>query len=117
MEGEDGVLRLDEVYNLRLNADLVVLSACETGLGPVIQGEGILSLTRGFLYAGASNVLVSLWKAADAQTGELMPSFYGYMLDGTGKSAALRWAKLAMIRSNPRYARPFYWAPFVLVGA
>ncbi|MEX1055870.1 MAG: CHAT domain-containing protein, partial [Rhodothermales bacterium] len=77
--GEDGVLRLGEVYNLELNADLVVLSACETGLGPVARGEGILSLTRGFLYAGASNVLVSLWSAEDVQTSTLMQSFYRHM--------------------------------------
>lgn len=113
---EDGVLRLGEVYNLEFNADLVVLSACETGLGPVARGEGILSLTRGFLYAGASNVLVSLWKADDIQTGELMPSFYRNVLEGGSKPSALRSAKLGVIRAHPRYARPFYWAPFVLIG-
>jgi CHAT domain-containing protein len=114
---EDGVLRLDEVYNLKLNADLVVLSACETGLGPIARGEGVLGLTRGFLYAGSSNVLVSLWKADDIQTSQLMPDFYRSLLRGMGMPSALRAAKLTLIQANSRYARPFYWAPFVLVGA
>ena len=114
---EDGVLRVDEVYNLKLNADLVVLSACETGLGPIARGEGVLGLTRGFLYAGSSNVLVSLWKADDIQTSQLMPDFYRSLLRGMGMPSALRAAKLTLIQANSRYARPFYWAPFVLVGA
>ncbi len=114
---DDGVLRLDEVYALRLNADVVVLSACETGLGPVARGEGILSLARGFLYAGASNVVASLWKADDLQTQKLMLGFYRNMLDGTATSSSLRAAKLDLIRGNTRYARPYYWATFVLIGA
>ncbi len=113
---EDGILHLGEIYNLHLNADLVVLSACETGLGQIAQGEGIIGLTRGFLYAGAKNVLVSLWQVSDMTTSYLMVDFYGNMLGGMSKAEALREAKLQMIRRDPGYARPYYWAPFILVG-
>lgn len=112
----DGVLRADEVYALKLNADVVVLSACETGFGPIARGEGVLSLARGFLYAGASNVVASLWKADDAQTQKLMLGFYKNMIGGQSTSASLRAAKLDLIRGNPHYARPYYWATFVLIG-
>jgi CHAT domain-containing protein/lipopolysaccharide biosynthesis regulator YciM len=113
---EDGILHLGEIYNLNLNADLVVLSACETGLGQVAKGEGIIGLTRGFLYAGASNLLVSLWQVSDATTADLMVDFYDKMLGGMSKPEALREAKLQMIRRHPEYAKPYYWAPFILVG-
>jgi CHAT domain-containing protein len=113
---EDGILHLGEIYNLNLNADLVVLSACETGLGQVAKGEGIIGLTRGFLYAGAANLLVSLWQVSDATTAELMVDFYDKMLGGMSKPEALREAKLQMIRRHPEYAKPYYWAPFILVG-
>ncbi len=113
---EDGILHLGEVYTLQLNAELVVLSACESGLGQIARGEGMIGLTRGFLYAGAANVLVSLWQADDTQTADLMMRFYEEMLQQTGKPEALRTAKRALIQQNPRYARPYYWAPFVLIG-
>lgn len=106
----------EEIYTLRLNADLVVLSACETGLGPLLQGKGIVGLTRGFLYAGARNVAVSLWQVNDARTAELMEAFYRGMLEGTPKAEALRRAKQQIINGPPRYARPYYWASFILVG-
>jgi CHAT domain-containing protein/Tfp pilus assembly protein PilF len=113
---EDGILHLGEIYNLSLNADLVVLSACETGLGQIAKGEGIIGLTRGFLYAGASNLLVSLWQVSDATTADLMVDFYDKMLGGMSKPEALREAKLQMIRRHAEYAKPYYWAPFILVG-
>jgi CHAT domain-containing protein len=113
---EDGILYLGEIYNLDLNADLVTLSACETGLGQIAKGEGIIGLTRGFLYAGAANLLVSLWQVNDQTTADLMVDFYGNMLNGQTKAVALRQAKLNLIRSHPEYAKPYYWAPFVLVG-
>jgi CHAT domain-containing protein len=113
---EDGILHLGEIYNLNLNADLVVLSACETGLGQVAKGEGIIGLTRGFLYAGASNLLVSLWQVSDVTTADLMVDFYDKMLGGMSKPEALREAKLQMIHRHPEYAKPYYWAPFILVG-
>jgi CHAT domain-containing protein len=115
-DAEDGVLHLNEVYNLKINADLVVLSACETGLGKLATGEGIIGLTRGFLYSGARNVMVSLWKADDATTRDLMVSFYDSLLKGASKAEALQSAKLALISTNPVHARPFFWAQFVIIG-
>ena len=113
---EDGILHLDEIYNLNLNADLVVLSACESGIGKVIEGEGIIGLTRGFLYAGASNLLVSLWQTSDAAAADLMVEFYSNMLRGSNKTEALRHAKFNLMDSNPEYAKPYYWSSFVLIG-
>jgi CHAT domain-containing protein len=113
---EDGVLRLAEIYNLPLNADLVVLSACETGLGQLARGEGVIGLTRGFLYAGASSVLVSLWQVADVTTAALMADFYREVLTGKPRTQALREAKLKAIRRDPESAKPYSWASFVLIG-
>jgi CHAT domain-containing protein len=113
---EDGILFLVEVYNLNLNADLVVLSGCETGLGQIASGEGIIGLARAFLYAGASNLLVSLWQVDDPTTAVLMVDFYQKVLLGMTMAEALRGAKLRMIRGNPKFARPYYWAPFILAG-
>ncbi len=112
---EDGVLYSGEIYNLRLNADLVVLSACETGLGTIVKGEGILGFTRGFMYAGAQNLLVSLWQVADKSTAELMIQFYRNIFKKQSYPSALRNAKLAMIK-NGKYAHPVEWSPFVLTG-
>jgi CHAT domain-containing protein len=111
---EDGILYAGEIYGLKLNADLVTLSACETGLGRIVDGEGVMGLTRGWLYAGAKNIVVSLWKVADQSTSELMIYFYNELLEGASKPEALRKAKLKML-SQETYADPFYWAPFVLV--
>ncbi len=108
---EDDVLFLPEIYNLNLNASLVTLSACESGTGKLIRGEGLLSLSRGFLYAGANNLLVSLWKVKDKTTRELMITFYNEMLSGKFKSEALKLAKMQLID-----AKPYYWAPFILIG-
>lgn len=114
----DGFVRTDEVFNLRLGSPLVMLSACETGLGKEKRGEGVLGLTRAFMYAGAPTVGVSLWSVADKSTADLMTDFYKRLLttgEGTTSSSALRGAQLAMI-SGKKYSAPFYWAPFVLVG-
>lgn len=116
---EDGFLRTDEVFNLKLGSPLVILSACETGLGKEKRGEGVMGLTRAFIYAGAPTVGVSLWSVADKSTAELMTDFYKRLLT-TGAtparpSAAMREAQLAMI-AGKKYSAPFYWAPFVLVG-
>jgi CHAT domain-containing protein len=94
----------------------VVLSACETGLGRIARGEGIIGLTRGFLYAGAASVLVSLWPVSDASTSDLMADFYGEMLRGHGRPEALRNAKERLPRRQPEYAKPYCWAPFILIG-
>jgi CHAT domain-containing protein len=114
--GEDGVLHLGEIYNLRMNADLVVLSACDTGLGRIARGEGIIGLTRGFLYAGARSVLVSLWPVSDVATSSLVVDFYSELLAGRTKAEALRQAKLKTMARNPELAKPYYWSSLVLVG-
>ena len=113
---QDGVLRLNDIYNLRLGADLVVLSACRTALGKEVRGEGLIGLTRGFMYAGAARVLASLWSVEDRATADLMGSFYhGMLREGLSPAAALRRAQLAMARSPGRRS-PFYWAGFSLQG-
>jgi CHAT domain-containing protein/predicted negative regulator of RcsB-dependent stress response len=116
-QASDGFLRTDEVFNLRLGAPLVMLSACETGLGKERRGEGVMGLTRAFMYAGAPTVGVSLWSVADKSTADLMTDFYRRLFSvGSGStSGALRAAQLSMI-SGKKYSAPFYWAPFVLVG-
>jgi CHAT domain-containing protein len=112
----DGFLRLHEIYNLNLPADLVVLSACQTGLGKEIRGEGLVGLTRGFMYAGAPRVLASLWKVDDAATAELMKRFYrGMLKENLRPAAALRAAKVEMWKQK-RWQAPFYWAAFELQG-
>lgn len=105
-----------ELYNLKLNADLVVLSACETGIGELQQGEGIISLARGFSYAGAKSIITTLWSVDDQKTKDLMESFYHYIKKGDRKSAALRKAKLDFIEQYSHDAHPFYWSPFVAMG-
>lgn len=113
---EDGMLRAAEINNLKLNADLVVLSACQTGLGKLVRGEGIIGLTRAFMYAGTPSVMVSLWSVSDISTAELMGEFYeGLIRHKLSKTDALRKAQLALL-SDDRYAHPFYWASFVLFG-
>jgi CHAT domain-containing protein len=112
---EDGILYSSEIYNLSLNADLVVLSACESGLGKIVKGEGLIGLTRGFIYSGAKNVLVSLWQVADKSTSELMIEFYKNILDGKNYSSSLREAKLKLIKDGI-YSYPLEWSPFVLIG-
>jgi CHAT domain-containing protein len=115
-EIQNGFLRLHEIYDLNLRADLVVLSACQTGLGKEIKGEGIIGLTRGFMYAGARRVVASLWKVDDDATAELMKLFYEGMLKrGESPSAALRAAQLA-VRKQPQWRSPFFWAAFTLQG-
>jgi CHAT domain-containing protein/predicted negative regulator of RcsB-dependent stress response len=113
---QDGFLRLHEIFNLRLPVELVVLSACQTGLGKEIKGEGLVGLTRGFMYAGAARVVASLWQVHDAATAELMKSFYRRMLkDGMRPAAALRAAQIEMWK-KPQWQSPFYWGGFVLQG-
>ncbi|HKZ03209.1 MAG TPA: CHAT domain-containing protein, partial [Pyrinomonadaceae bacterium] len=113
---DDGFLRTGEVFNLRLGAPLVMLSACESGLGKIKRGEGVIGLSRAFMYAGATTVGVTLWSVADKPTAELMTDFYQRLLGpNPSPSDAIREAQLAMI-SGKKYSAPFYWAPFVLVG-
>ncbi len=113
---QDGFLRLHEVFNLKLPVNLVVLSACQTALGREIRGEGLIGLTRGFMYAGARGVVASLWQVDDESTAELMKRFYRAMLkEGRRPADALRTAQLELSR-HPRWSAPFYWAGFVLQG-
>lgn len=115
-EVQDGFLRAHELFNLKLPAEVVVLSACQTGLGKNIRGEGLVSLTRGFMYAGAPRVVVSLWAVSDWGTTELMVRFYqGMLKEGMRPAAALRAAQLSLM-SDKRFASPYYWAPFTLQG-
>jgi CHAT domain-containing protein len=113
---QDGFLRAHEIYNLNLPAELVVLSACQTGLGKEIKGEGMVGLTRGFMYAGAARVVVSLWNVNDKATADLMAKFYQKMLkNGQRPAAALRSAQVEMWRQR-QWQAPYYWAAFVLQG-
>lgn len=114
--GEDGFLQMNEIFNLRLNARMVVLSACQTGLGKLVRGEGVIGLTRAFMYAGSPSVVVTLWNVADRSTSVFMQQFYQHLDDNPADgAAALRQAKLDML-NDAKYQHPFYWAPFSMVG-
>jgi len=112
---EDGFLQMREVFGLKFNADLVTLSACETGLGQFIRGEGIDGLSRAFLFAGASSVLMSLWAVNDQASSQFMQRFYSHLASAQTSVDALRMSKLEMIQSN-ELSHPFYWAGFVISG-
>ena len=113
---QNGFLRLYDIYNLRLGADLVVLSACRTALGQEIKGEGLIGLTRGFLYAGAPRVVATLWEIDDRTTAQAMKRFYEGMLGrGERPAEALRAAQVALWKSKG-WEAPYYWASFILEG-
>jgi CHAT domain-containing protein len=112
---QDGYLRLGDVYKLKLSADLVVLSGCNSALGKDLESEGIIGLPRGFLYAGARSVIASLWKVDDAAAAEFMKGLYERIQRGESPSSALRGAQLKMLHGR-RWSEPFYWAAFVLQG-
>ncbi|MCJ7579250.1 MAG: CHAT domain-containing protein [Candidatus Aminicenantes bacterium] len=111
---EDGFLQVREIYNLKMNAEMIVLSACQTGKGKIEHGEGVLGLPRIFFYTGAQSVLTSLWRIHDKSTAEFMNLFYEFLFQGNSKAQALRMAKLRMMKS--RFSHPYYWAAFVLNG-
>ena len=111
----EALLFAGDLYNMSLQADLVVLSACETGVGRLSKGEGIMSLARAFSYAGASSLVTSLWSVNDQQTAALMTAFYDNLAKGMQKDAALQQAKLSLIHS-PTGSHPFYWAGFIPIG-
>jgi len=111
-----GFLTATDIFNLRLNADLVVLSGCRTALGQELRGEGLVGLSRGFMYAGAPRVVSSLWRVDDAATAQLMKRFYhGLLKQGLPAAAALRAAQAELMR-RPRFRHPFYWSAFQLQG-
>jgi len=106
------MLTVDKLYSTKLDADLVTLSACETGLGKIANGDDIVGLSRGFLYAGSSSIVASLWKVDDLATSDLMTRFYSTMKT-KDKREALRSAQLDTMS---KYPHPFYWASFQLTG-
>ncbi|MDQ3042380.1 MAG: CHAT domain-containing protein, partial [Acidobacteriota bacterium] len=113
---ENGFLRANDIYNMKLPAELVVLSACQTGLGKEVKGEGLIGLTRGFMYAGAKRVVVSLWSVNDKATSDLMTKFYRRMLkDNERPAAALRAAQIEMWKQKA-WQSPYYWSAFVIQG-
>jgi len=115
-EEVNGFVGLEDIYDLRAPVDLVVLSACQTALGRDVRGEGLVGLTRGFMYAGASSVVASLWKVDDAATTELMKYFYSNLLQHQMRPAEALRAAQNSIRQNPRWSSPYYWAAFTLHG-
>jgi CHAT domain-containing protein len=115
--GEDGFLKISEIYNLELNASMVVLSACNTGYGQLKRGEGIMSLARAFFYAGVPNVVMTLWQVEDKSGGRIMTDFYQNLARGTAKDMALRNAKLSFLtESDPIHQHPYYWSGYIVVG-
>ncbi|MEI6381871.1 MAG: CHAT domain-containing protein, partial [Cyanobacteriota bacterium ELA615] len=116
-EPENGQLFLEDIFNLNLsNSELVVLSACDTGLGSLVKGEGIVGISRGFMYAGTPRLVVSLWSVDDLATSILMSKFYqGVLQEGLTPAKALRQAQMEMLK-DPKYQAPYYWAPFILIG-
>ncbi len=115
-DDEDGNLFSGDIYNLKLNAQLVTLSACQTGLGKLSKGEGVIGLSRALVYAGARNIIVSFWNVADESTAELMTDFYRQMIKRRTRSYSenLRVAKINLMKG--KYAAPYFWAPFILIG-
>lgn len=115
---EDNLLYVNDLYNLQIDADLVTLSACESGVGELKRGEGFLSLARGFFYSGASSIASTLWKVNDASTANLMDSFYGNLSDGNTKDVALQMAKTNFLETNRQngLSHPYYWSGFIISG-
>ena len=111
---DDAFFTLDDILALKLDADLVVLSACNTATGKYIAGEGPTAISRAFMYAGAKSVVASLWPVADESTAIFMQEFYAFLLQGEPQGEALRHAKLELRRKG--YQDPYFWAPFILIG-
>ncbi len=109
----DGILSLYDLYQLRLPAELITLSGCATGLSVVANGDELLGLIRGLIYAGAQSALLTLWDVHDHSTAQFMSAFYGHLASCADKAAALRQAALNLREIHPH---PYYWAPFVLLG-
>ncbi len=113
-KGQDGFLRLSEVMGLKINCDMVALTACQTGLGRHVSGEGTMGMGRAFQYAGAKTVLMSLWGVSETASVNLVESFFKHMKEGKNKLEALKLARDEIRKTG--YDHPFYWAPFILVG-
>ena len=113
-EGQDGFLRMTEVMGLKMNCDIAALTACQTGLGRHISGEGTMGMGRAFQYAGAKSVLMSLWSVAEKSSVEMVESFFKHLKEGKNRLEALRLARDEIRKAG--YDHPFFWAPFILVG-
>jgi CHAT domain-containing protein len=114
---EDGYLHAFEIYEMELQAELAVLTACETGIGQQMSSEGVMSLAHSFSYAGCPSVVMSLWKIDEKTSSEITESFYENLAEGQSKSRALRNAKLSYLKqASPEESMPYYWAGLVLVG-
>ena len=113
--GEDGFLQMYEIYNLKLNAELAVLSGCNSGMGKLRRGEGLIGLSRAFFYAGVGSLMVSLWPVEDQSAARLMQAFYANLGAGKDRAEALRQAKVEMIHARDEKRNPFYWGSFVLI--
>jgi CHAT domain-containing protein len=114
---DDGLLNTYELFNLRLQGELAVLSACNTGTGRLERGEGIISLARGFFYAGIPSVVMTLWEIEDHSSADLMAYFYKNLKDGMPKDVALQQAKLSYLaKSDKLHSHPYFWAGFVNIG-
>jgi CHAT domain-containing protein len=113
---EDSDITANELYSMKLNAEIVVLSACETGLGKLQRGEGMMSLSRAFMYAGVPSAVISMWKVPDQTTSILMTKFYLELKNGKQKDEALRNAKLQLIKEHPEMSHPYFWAGFIING-
>jgi CHAT domain-containing protein len=116
VDATENLLTAIELYSMKLNSDLAVLSACNTGVGQLHRGEGIMSFSRAFAYAGVPSAVISLWKVPDIATSKIMVSFYSHLKNGEPKDKALQFARQDFVRDNPEMAHPFYWSGFILTG-
>jgi CHAT domain-containing protein len=113
----DNLLNTEEIYNMHLKARMAVLSACNTGTGKLHRGEGVMSLARGFLYAGCPSIVMTLWEVDDKSGAQIMNNFYAYLKDGKSKNEALRLAKLEHLKNADSFkAHPYFWLSYVIVG-
>jgi CHAT domain-containing protein len=114
---EDGFLNTYEIYNMKYNARLAVLSSCKTGYGKIQKGEGVMSLARGFMYAGCPSIVMTLWEVSDRSGAKLMKDFYKSLKKGKNKTVSLREAKLEFLRKADQLkAHPFFWSTYVAIG-
>lgn len=114
-DNNEGILHAGEMYNLNISADLMVLSACETGVGKIVKGEGMIAMTRGLIYSGVKNIVFTLWNISDKHTQNFMVDFYQEVLNGASYTQALRKAKLNMINNEPT-SYPKLWSGYMLIG-